>query len=173
MRDNLLVGRYAQVRKAGFLEVLWPFGKARSEMAEVLEEVLRLFPRLRERLDQQAGTLSGGESQMLAIGRALMNRPRLLMLDEPSFGLAPQVAREILELLPRLTELGVTVLMVEQNARSALQVADRAYILVNGSVVAHGTGRELLDRPDISEAYLGWDGADAPALASPLAAVAA
>jgi branched-chain amino acid transport system ATP-binding protein len=160
VRDNLLVGRYAQVRKAGLRNLLWPFGKAAADMAQVLDEVLQFFPRLKERLDQQAGTLSGGEGQMLAIGRALMNGPKLLMLDEPSFGLAPQVSREILESLPRLTERGVTVLMVEQNARSALQVADRAYVLVNGRVVAQGTSRELLDRPDITQAYLGWDGHD-------------
>lgn len=161
VRDNLLVGRYAKVRKAGFAHLLWPFGTTASEMTEALEEVLTFFPRLRERLDQQAGTLSGGEGQMLSIGRALMNQPRLLLLDEPSFGLAPQIAREILESLPRLTQLGVTVLMVEQNARSALQVADRAYILVNGQVVAKGTSPELLARSDITQAYLGWDGTDA------------
>ena len=172
VRDNLLVGRYAQVRKAGLAQLLFPFGRAAAEMREVLEEVLDFFPRLRERLDQQAGTLSGGEGQMLAIGRALMNRPRLLMLDEPSFGLAPQVSREILESLPRLTQRGVTVLMVEQNARSALQVADRAYILVNGKVVAQGSSRELVERPDIAQAYLGWDGGDPVASDEPMAAVA-
>ncbi|WP_162586538.1 ATP-binding cassette domain-containing protein [Variovorax sp. RA8] len=172
VRDNLLVGRYAQVRKAGLMNLLWPMGRAAAEMDEVLEEVLRFFPRLRERLHQQAGTLSGGEGQMLAIGRALMNRPRLLMLDEPSFGLAPQVSREILESLPRLTQLGVTVLMVEQNARSALQVADRAYILVNGRLVAQGSSRELLERPDITQAYLGWGGEDPAAANDPMVAVA-
>lgn len=94
---------------------------------------------------------------MLAIGRALMNRPKLLMLDEPSFGLAPQVSREILESLVRLAARGMTVLLVEQNARSALQVADRADILVNGRIVANGASEELLNRPDITQAYLGWE----------------
>ena len=172
VRDNLLVGRYAQVRKSGLANLLWPMGRAAAELDEVLEEVLRFFPRLRERLHQQAGTLSGGEGQMLAIGRALMNRPKLLMLDEPSFGLAPQVSREILESLPRLTQLGVTVLMVEQNARSALQVADRAYILVNGRLVAQGSSRELLERPDIAQAYLGWEGDDPRAANEPMVAAA-
>jgi branched-chain amino acid transport system ATP-binding protein len=94
------------------------------------------------------------------------------MLDEPSFGLAPQVSREILESLPRLTQLGVTVLMVEQNARSALQVADRAYILVNGRLVAQGSSRELLERPDIAQAYLGWEGDDPRAANEPMVAAA-
>ena len=162
VRDNLLVGHYARVRAAGAKHLLWPLAGAAHDMECALESVLQLFPRLRERLRQQAGTLSGGEAQMLAIGRALMNQPRLLMLDEPSFGLAPQVSREILESLPRLTARGTTVLMVEQNARAALQVADRAYVLVNGRIVATGSSRELLDRPDITQAYLGWDGS-APA----------
>jgi branched-chain amino acid transport system ATP-binding protein len=158
VRDNLLIGRYACVRAAGRKNLLWPLSAAAKDMERALEMVLQLFPKLRERLRQQAGTLSGGEAQMLAIGRALMNQPRLLMLDEPSFGLAPQVSREILESLPRLTAQGTTVLMVEQNARAALQVADRAYVLVNGRVVAAGRSRELLDRPDITQAYLGWEG---------------
>ena len=158
VRDNLLLGRYAQVRRAGLLHMLRPHGQAARDMREALDEVLRFFPRLNERIDQQAGTLSGGEGQMLAIARALMGRPRLLMLDEPSFGLAPQAAREILESLPRLAELGIAVLMVEQNARSALQVADRAYILVNGQLVAQGRSRDLLQSRDITQAYLGWGG---------------
>ncbi|AVQ85216.1 MULTISPECIES: ATP-binding cassette domain-containing protein [unclassified Variovorax] len=157
VHDNLLMGRYARMRLSGLTQLLWPRGTARGEMDAVMEEVLDFFPRLRERLHQQAGTLSGGEQQMLAIGRALMNRPKLLMLDEPSFGLAPQVSREILESLVRLAARGMTVLLVEQNARSALQVADRAYILVNGRIVANGASQELLNRPDITQAYLGWE----------------
>ncbi|WP_304308436.1 ATP-binding cassette domain-containing protein [Pseudacidovorax intermedius] len=157
VHDNLLMGRYARVRQSGVTQLLWPRGSARAELDAVLEEVLDFFPRLRERLHQQAGTLSGGEQQMLAIGRALMNRPTMLMLDEPSFGLAPQVSREILGSLVRLAAQGMTVLLVEQNARSALQVADRAYILVNGRIVADGPSQALLNRPDITQAYLGWE----------------
>ncbi|WP_253256328.1 ATP-binding cassette domain-containing protein, partial [Bordetella bronchiseptica] len=102
-------------------------------------------PRLAERMHQQAGTLSGGEGQMLAIGRALMSRPQLLMLDEPSFGLAPQIAREILESLPRLTERGLTVLLIEQNARAALQVADYAYVLETGAVTLEGPAAQVAE----------------------------
>jgi branched-chain amino acid transport system ATP-binding protein len=158
VRDNLLLGRYARVRRTGWLHVLRPHGGAARELDATLAEVLAFFPRLADRIDQQAGTLSGGEAQMLAIGRALMSSPRLLMLDEPSFGLAPRAAREILESLPRLAERGITVLMVEQNARAALQVADRAYILVNGSVVTAGPSSALLQDPAVSSAYLGWGG---------------
>ncbi|WP_082702168.1 ATP-binding cassette domain-containing protein [Pseudacidovorax intermedius] len=157
VQDNLLMGRYARMRQSGVTQLLWPRGAARAELDAVMEEVLDFFPRLRERLHQQAGTLSGGEQQMLAIGRALMNRPTLLMLDEPSFGLAPQVSREILGSLARLAARGMTVLLVEQNARSALQVADRTYILVNGRIVAEGPSEALLSRPDITQAYLGWE----------------
>lgn len=157
VRDNLLMGRYGQIRKAGLLQTIAPFGATLRELNESLEYVLDFFPRLRERLEQQAGTLSGGEAQMLAIGRALMGRPSLLMLDEPSFGIAPKLSREILEALPSLTKLGITVLMVEQNARSALQIADRAYVLANGKVVAQGPSSELARDKNISEAYLGWD----------------
>ncbi len=173
VQDNLLMGRYARMRLSGLTQLLWPRGPARAEMDAVMEEVLDFFPRLRERLHQQAGTLSGGEQQMLAIGRALMNRPTLLMLDEPSFGLAPQVSREILESLVRLAARGMTVLLVEQNARSALQVADRAYILVNGRIVANGASEELLNRPDITQAYLGWESAPAGVKVDALMKVAA
>lgn len=173
VHDNLLMGRYARMRLSGLTQLLWPRGTARAELDAVMEEVLDFFPRLRERLHQQAGTLSGGEQQMLAIGRALMNRPTLLMLDEPSFGLAPQVSREILESLVRLAARGMTVLLVEQNARSALQVADRAYILVNGRIVANGASEELLNRPDITQAYLGWESEPAGAEDDALMKVAA
>jgi branched-chain amino acid transport system ATP-binding protein len=120
-----------------------------------LKRVFALFPRLQERLTQRGGTLSGGEQQMLAIGRALMSRPRLLMLDEPSLGLAPLVARQIFEAVRTLNRQdGLTVLIVEQNANHALRLAHRAYVLVNGLITMSGTGAELLARPDIRAAYL-------------------
>lgn len=155
VRDNLLMGSYDQMRRSGLLHVLQPHGKPARETLETMEDMFELFPRLKERIDQQAGTMSGGEAQMLVIARALMNRPRLLMLDEPSFGLAPQVTREILELLPRLAARGISVLLVEQNARSALQVAERGYVLVNGEMVLEGQGDELLQSDDLARAYLG------------------
>ena len=121
------------------------------------EHVLELFPRLRERLHQLAGTMSGGEQQMLAVARALMAKPRLLLLDEPSMGLAPVLVDLIFDTIARIRSEGMTVLLVEQNARAALHVADRAYILVNGRIVAKGASEELLNRPDITQAYLGWE----------------
>ncbi|MBL8564085.1 MAG: ABC transporter ATP-binding protein [Hyphomicrobiaceae bacterium] len=120
-----------------------------------LERVTRLFPRLKERLDQRGGTLSGGEQQMLAIARALMSRPRLLLLDEPSLGLAPLIVRQIFDAIRELnTRDGLTVFLVEQNAFHALKLAHRAYVMVNGLVTMSGTGRELLARPEIRAAYL-------------------
>jgi branched-chain amino acid transport system ATP-binding protein len=120
-----------------------------------VERVLDLFPRLRERLHQQAGTLSGGEQQMLAIGRALMGKPRLLLLDEPSMGLAPLIVRQIFEIIREINASGVTVLLVEQNAAQALALADRGYVLQTGELVLDGTGSELLADPRIRAAYLG------------------
>jgi branched-chain amino acid transport system ATP-binding protein len=158
VRDNLAVGRYARVRAAGWRHLVAPTGEQAASLQAAMEEVFGFFPQLRERADQLAGTLSGGEGQMLAIGRALMSRPTLLMLDEPSFGLAPQVAKEILEALPRLTELGISILLVEQNARAALQIAARAYIVVNGRIAAEGAAAELLADRDIAQKYLGWEG---------------
>ena len=123
------------------------------------EEVFALFPRLRERLAQRAGTLSGGEQQMLAIGRALMSRPRLLLLDEPSLGLAPLVVRQIFGAIRDLNaQTGLTVLLVEQNANLALRLAHRGYVLVNGRIAMEGTGAELLARPEVRDAYLGGGG---------------
>jgi branched-chain amino acid transport system ATP-binding protein len=116
--------------------------------------VFALFPRLKERLSQRGGTLSGGEQQMLAIGRALMSRPRLLLLDEPSLGLAPLVVRQIFGAIRLLNEGGLTVLLVEQNAYQALRLAHRGYVLVNGAVTMEGPGRELLARPEVRAAYL-------------------
>ncbi len=120
------------------------------------DEVFALFPRLRERLAQRAGTLSGGEQQMLAIGRALMSRPRLLLLDEPSLGLAPLIVRQIFAAIRDLNEkTGLTVLVVEQNANLALRLAHRGYVLVNGRIAMEGTGAGLLARPEVRDAYLG------------------
>jgi branched-chain amino acid transport system ATP-binding protein len=120
-----------------------------------LERVLDLFPRLAERLGQRGGTLSGGEQQMLAIARALMGRPRLLLLDEPSLGLAPLIARQIFDIIRVLNERdGLSVLLVEQNAYHALRLAHRGYVIVNGAITMTGTGRELLARPEVRAAYL-------------------
>ena len=120
-----------------------------------LERVFAMFPRLRERAQQRGGTLSGGEQQMLAIGRALMSRPRLLLLDEPSLGLAPQLVRQIFTAIRQINaELGMTILLVEQNAHHALRLAHRGYVLVNGAVTLTGAGRELLSHPEIQAAYL-------------------
>ncbi|MGJ5009043.1 ABC transporter ATP-binding protein [Bradyrhizobium oligotrophicum] len=126
-----------------------------AERAGTLERVFALFPRLKERMDQRGGTLSGGEQQMLAIGRALMSRPRLLLLDEPSLGLAPLIARQIFDAIRTLNRQdGLTVLIVEQNANHALKLAHRGYVLVNGMITLSGTGTELLQRPEIRAAYL-------------------
>ncbi|CCD87024.1 high-affinity branched-chain amino acid ABC transporter (ATP-binding protein) [Bradyrhizobium sp. ORS 285] len=126
-----------------------------AQRADTLERVFALFPRLKERIDQRGGTLSGGEQQMLAIGRALMSRPRLLLLDEPSLGLAPLIARQIFDAIRTLNRQdGLTVLIVEQNANHALKLAHRGYVLVNGMITLSGTGTELLQRPEIRAAYL-------------------
>ena len=122
---------------------------------EDLEKVYAYFPRLQERRRQTAGTLSGGEQQMLAMGRALMSRPKLLMLDEPSMGLAPILVEQIFEMIQTLHKAGTTILLVEQNAQAALSIADRGYVLETGKVVTSGTGQELLDSPEIKKAYLG------------------
>jgi branched-chain amino acid transport system ATP-binding protein len=121
---------------------------------EDLERVTHLFPRLKERLTQRGGTLSGGEQQMLAIARALMSRPKLLMLDEPSLGLAPLIVKQIFETLHALNVQGMTIFLVEQNAFHALRLAHRAYVMVNGAITMTGAGGELLARPEIRQAYL-------------------
>nr|WP_231691307.1 ABC transporter ATP-binding protein [Alcaligenes faecalis] len=127
----------------------------RSEIEEGEEHVYKLFPRLKERSAQRAGTMSGGEQQMLAIGRALMSKPSLLLLDEPTLGLAPLIIAQIFDIIRTIRDEGVTVFLVEQNANKALQVADRGYVLETGKVVMQDTGANLLANPDIRKAYLG------------------
>ena len=131
------------------------FTRTDDEAAEMREVVYERFPRLKERRTQRAGTLSGGEQQMLAMGRALMSKPKVMMLDEPSMGLAPILVQEIFDIIKVFNEMGTTVILVEQNARMALSVADRAYVLETGRVVKTGTGAELLDDDDVKRAYLG------------------
>lgn len=126
-----------------------------KEIGADLDMVMERFPRLRERINQNAGTLSGGEQQMLAIGRALMARPKMLLLDEPSLGLAPNLVTEIFNIIVDINASGTTVLVVEQNAHRALQIAHRAYVLETGALVLSGTGAELLASPKVKEAYLG------------------
>jgi branched-chain amino acid transport system ATP-binding protein len=129
--------------------------RARATAGDTIERVFAMFPRLKERASQLAGTLSGGEQQMLAIGRCLMGAPRLVMFDEPSLGLAPTVVTEVLNTIRALHDGGMTILLVEQNVAASLQLADRAYVLENGSIVLQGSGAELLEDPRVREAYLG------------------
>jgi branched-chain amino acid transport system ATP-binding protein len=140
--DNLLLGAYVHRRKT-------------AQVKEDTERVYDLFPRLRERRQQLAGTLSGGERQMLALGRALMGRPKLLMLDEPSLGLAPLIVREIFRIIARLGKEGVTMLLVEQNARAALETADYGYVLESGELVHQGKASDLMRDPKVMATYLG------------------
>jgi len=144
--ENLELGAYLRFKK-----------KKKMVIKQDLERIFQLFPRLRERLTQIAGTLSGGEQQMLAIGRALMARPKLLLLDEPSMGLAPLVVRDIMSTIAALRDSGVTILMVEQNARASLKISDRGYVLETGRVVLQGSSEELLNDNDVKRAYLGKD----------------
>jgi len=146
--DNLELGAYLRYRSR----------EGKGEIRKDLEKIYTLFPRLRERREQMAGTLSGGEQQMLAIGRALMAKPRLLLLDEPSMGLAPLVVQEIFHVVETLRqEAGTTVLLVEQNAKAALKLADRGYVLETGKVVLEGIASELLENKDVQRAYLGQE----------------
>jgi branched-chain amino acid transport system ATP-binding protein len=131
------------------------FFTAKENYQAQMDKVLHLFPRLKERFAQRAGTMSGGEQQMLAIGRALMSQPKLLLLDEPSLGLAPIIIQQIFAIIEQLRNDGVTVFLVEQNANQALKLADRAYVLENGRIVMQGTGAELLIDPKVRDAYLG------------------
>jgi branched-chain amino acid transport system ATP-binding protein len=142
VRENLEMGAYTR-RDAG--------------IKEDMEQVLTTFPRLRERITQSAGTLSGGEQQMLAIGRALMGRPRILLMDEPSLGLAPFMILEIFRIIREINQRGTTILLVEQNARMALAAAHRGYVLETGCVVLSDTGAALLNNPEVRKAYLGQD----------------
>ena len=127
----------------------------KNEIADGIEHVFALFPRLKERAVQRSGTMSGGEQQMLAIGRALMSKPRLLLLDEPTLGLAPLIIAQIFEIIQTIRAAGVTVFLVEQNANRALQIADRGYVLETGKVVLEDTGANLLTNDDVRKAYLG------------------
>ncbi|WP_067177037.1 ABC transporter ATP-binding protein [Microtetraspora niveoalba] len=137
--ENLLMGAYAR----------------RGDFSKDLDEVFELFPRLAERKNQHGGTMSGGEQQMVAIGRALMSKPKVLLLDEPSMGLAPMLVAQIFSIIKRINERGTTVLLVEQNAQQALQLAHRAYVLETGTVVKSAPAADLLDDPQVREAYLG------------------
>ncbi|HEV2011903.1 MAG TPA: ABC transporter ATP-binding protein [Candidatus Limnocylindria bacterium] len=139
--DNLRMGAFLRKDPAG--------------VQKDMDRVFELFPRLKERTTQLAGTLSGGEQQMLAIGRALMSKPKLLMLDEPSLGLAPILVETIFQIVREINAQGIPILLVEQNAHKALEVAHRAYVLETGSIVKTGSGKELLDSPDVQRAYLG------------------
>jgi branched-chain amino acid transport system ATP-binding protein len=143
VEDNLLLGSYRRYRAN------------EKNHADQLPLVFELFPRLLERRRQDAGTLSGGERQMLALGRALMAKPQLLMLDEPSLGLAPLIVKEIFQIIVRLKQTGVAILLVEQNARAALQVADQAYVLETGEIVLEGPAAQLATDPRVVETYLG------------------
>ncbi len=150
--ENLELGAYQRLKK----------GSTKQEVEEDIAEVFRLFPRLEERQWQTAGTLSGGEQQMLAIGRALMARPKMLLLDEPSLGLAPKLVDAILQTIVELNRKGMTILLVEQNARKALEISHRGYVIERGRIVLQGSGQELLEDPDVRRAYLGRDYKEIP-----------
>ncbi len=143
VQDNLLLGAYQR------------YSRERQRVEQDMARMLQLFPILERRLHQMGGTLSGGEQQMLAIARGLMSRPKLLLLDEPSVGLAPLIVREILRIVAELRAQGVTILLVEQNARAALEVADRAYVLENGQIALAGQAKELMQHAGVMDAYLG------------------
>ncbi len=153
--ENLELGAYLRFRK-----------KEKDSIREDLERIFQLFPRLEERNKQIAGTLSGGEQQMLSIGRALMARPKLLLLDEPSMGLAPIVIKDIMRTISALRDSGVTILIVEQNAHASLKISDRGYVLETGRVILQGSSADLLNDSDVKRAYLGkdyktfWEGRD-------------
>ncbi|MCM2288154.1 MAG: ABC transporter ATP-binding protein [Sulfuritalea sp.] len=146
VEDNLLLGAFMRHRMG------------HRDQQQTMEEVFQIFPRLKERRAQYAGTLSGGERQMLAVARALMAKPKLLMLDEPSLGLAPLIVREIFKVIADLKRTGVSILLVEQNARAALQVADYAYVLETGEIALEGPSAKLIDDPKVVESYLGLGG---------------
>lgn len=141
VRENLMIGAYTR--------------KDMEQVKREMEDIYKLFPRLKERSDQLGGTLSGGEQQMLAIGRALLGKPKLLLLDEPSLGLAPLVIREIFEAIRRIRETGMTILFVEQNSKIALETADRGYVVQNGEIVLADTCENLANNEEVKKAYLG------------------
>jgi len=158
--DNLELGAFTRYRRGD------------KGIRESLAEVYALFPRLKERQQQLAGSLSGGERQMLALGRALMSKPALLMLDEPSLGLAPLIIKEILLNIAELRNTGVSILLIEQNARAALQISDYGYVLENGEVALEGASAELASNPRVIESYLGFGGAPGAGAAAPAGAAA-
>ncbi|HIW49873.1 MAG TPA: ABC transporter ATP-binding protein [Candidatus Blautia intestinavium] len=139
--ENLLMGAYTR--------------KDKNEIAQSLENVYKRFPRLKERKNQRAGTLSGGEQQMLAMGRALMSKPRIILMDEPSMGLSPIFVNEIFDIIKEVSEGGTTVLLVEQNAKKALSIADRAYVMETGNITLSGKAEDLLNNESVQKAYLG------------------
>jgi branched-chain amino acid transport system ATP-binding protein len=141
VEENLIAGAYSVKKK--------------SEVTELLEQQYEVFPRLRERKHQDAGTLSGGEQQMLAISRGLMSKPQVLILDEPSLGLAPVIVKDVFNNIERIKKEGITIILVEQNAQKSLSISDSAYVIENGHVVMSGTGREMLQNPQVAAAYLG------------------
>ena len=154
--DNLIMGSYPLYTRKWYRNLGYaPWALRDSLVKPNLEKVLKLFPRLKERSKQQAGSLSGGEQQMLAIGRALMSSPKILLLDEPSLGLAPMLVKEILSLLAKLRDEGMTILLIEQDAVAALKIADRGYVMERGRIVLEGSGAELLSNAGVKQAYLG------------------
>jgi branched-chain amino acid transport system ATP-binding protein len=154
--DNLIMGSYPLYTRKWYRNLGYaPLALRDSLVKPNLEKVLKLFPRLEERRKQQAGSLSGGEQQMLAIGRALMSSPKILLLDEPSLGLAPKLVKEILSLLAKLRDEGMTVLLIEQDAVAALKIADRGYVMERGRIVLEGSAGELLSNDGVKQAYLG------------------
>lgn len=154
--DNLIMGSYPLYNRKWFRNLAYaPWALHDSLVKPNLDRVLKLFPRLEERRRQQAGSLSGGEQQMLAIGRALMSSPKILLLDEPSLGLAPKLVKEILSLLGRLRDEGMTILLIEQDAVAALKIADRGYVMERGRMVLEGSAVELLSNTGVKQAYLG------------------
>ncbi len=153
--DNLILGAYHRYRRDG------------KTFDQDVESVFEIFPRLEERRNQAAGTLSGGEQQMLTLGRAWMAKPRLLLMDEPSLGLAPLLVKEIFRVSGQLREQGMTILLVEQNARAALELADRAYVMESGQVVVEGPSAQLAGDERVQIAYLGWNGLTAKSALGP------
>ena len=141
VQENLILGAYTR--------------KDRKEINKDLNWIYELFPRLKERIDQKAGTMSGGEQQMLAVGRALMGKPKLLMMDEPSLGLAPLIVKDLFNIIKNINKMGVTILLIEQNAKAALEIADYGYVIETGKVVLKGRGCDLCENDDIKKAYLG------------------